>query len=152
MVAEFVGFLGAYRFPGGLDPVVAGILGATVTVWATFAPCFLWIFLGAPFIEHLRGNKSLNSALSAVTAAVVGVILNLAVTFGIVALFGSLRQQQLGGVTFPLTLLSSLDVFALLLAIAGFLVLWRYRLNVLWIVSGIALAGLLYHAVTLNLP
>jgi chromate transporter len=78
MVTEFVGFLGAYRFPGGLDPVVAGILGAGVAVWATFAPCFLWIFLGAPYIERLRGNRTLDAALSSVTAAVVGVILNLA--------------------------------------------------------------------------
>jgi chromate transporter len=144
MVTEFVGFLGAYRFPGGLDPVVAGILGATVTVWATFAPCFLWIFLGAPFIERLRGNKVLNAPLSSVTAAVVGVIANLAVTFGVVTLFGLVRQGQLLGVTFPVPDLSSLDVFACLLAVAGFVALWKYRLNVLWLVSGSAMAGLLY--------
>jgi chromate transporter len=145
MVTEFVGFLGAYRFPGDLDPVVAGIIGATVTVWATFAPCFLWIFMGAPFIERLRGNVGLNAALSAVTAAVVGVILNLAVTFGIVALFETVRQGDLAGiVTFPLPDLSSLDVFKLLLAVAGFVALWKYRLNVLWIVGGSALAGLVY--------
>jgi chromate transporter len=144
MVTEFVGFLGAYRFPGGLDPVVAGILGATVTVWATFAPCFLWIFLGAPFIERLRGNKVLNAALSSVTAAVVGVIGNLAVTFTVVTLFGLVRQGRLLGVTFPVPDLSSLDVFACLLAVAGFVALWKYRLNVLWLVSGSAMAGLLY--------
>lgn len=147
MVTEFVGFLGAYRFPGGLDPVVAGILGATVTVWATFAPCFLWIFLGAPFIERLRGNHSLNSALAAVTAAVVGVILNLAVTFGIVALFGSVRQGSLLRITFPIPTLSSLDLFALLLAIAGFVALWKYRVNVLWVVGSSAGAGLVYRFV-----
>ncbi|MDQ4027728.1 MAG: chromate efflux transporter [Actinomycetota bacterium] len=148
MVTEFVGFLGAYRFPGGLDPVVAGILGATVTVWATFAPCFLWIFLGAPFIEQLRDNRALNGALSAVTAAVVGVILNLAVTFGIVALFESVRQGEFGNVTFPVPLLNSVDVFALILAVAGFVVLWRYKVNVLWIVAGSAGAGLLYRFMT----
>jgi chromate transporter len=148
MVTEFVGFLGAYRFPGGLDPVVAGILGATVTVWATFAPCFLWIFLGAPFIEHLRGNRALGGALSAVTAAVVGVILNLAVTFGIVALFGSVRQGQFLNVTFPLPEVDSIDVFALVLAVAGFIGLWRYRVNVLWVVGGSAIAGLVYRAIT----
>lgn len=148
MVTEFVGFMGAYRFPGGLSPVVAGILGATVTVWATFAPCFLWIFLGAPFIEQLRGNKAVGGALSAVTAAVVGVILNLAVTFGIVALFDSVRRGELLHVTFPLPEPSSLDVFALALAVAGFIALWRYRLNVLWVVGGSAAAGLLYRSVT----
>lgn len=147
LVTEFVGFLGAYRFPGGLDPVVAGTLGAIVTVWATFAPCFLWIFLGAPFIERLRGNVALNSALSAVTAAVVGVILNLAVTFGIVALFGSPGEGRVFGFTFLLPELSSIDWFALSLAAAGFVALWRYRLNVLWIISGSAVAGLLYRAI-----
>ncbi len=101
MVTEFVGFLGAYRFPGGLDPVVAGVLGAAVTVWATFAPCFLWIFLGAPFIEQVRGNRALNSALSAITAAVVGVILNLAVTFALFALFSSVRSGHLGALPSP---------------------------------------------------
>jgi chromate transporter len=148
MVTEFVGFLGAYRFPGGLDPVVAGIFGATVTVWATFAPCFLWIFLGAPFIEKLRGNRALNGALSSVTAAVVGVILNLAITFGIVALFDSVQQGRYLAVTFPLPVLSSLDVFAFILAIAGFVALWRYRVNVLWVVAVSAAAGLIYRFVT----
>ena len=144
MVTEFVGFMGAYRFPGGLDPVAAGILGAGVTVWATFAPCFLWIFLGAPFIEQLRGNRALNGALSAVTAAVVGVILNLAVTFGIVALFQSVRQGEFVNVTFPVPALDSLDLFAAVLAIGGFIALWRYRVNVLWVVGTSALAGLVY--------
>ena len=148
MVTEFVGFLGAYRFPGGLDPVVAGMLGATVTVWATFAPCFLWIFLGAPYLEPLRGNRALNAALSAVTAAVVGVILNLAVTFGIVTLFGSVRQGEILGMTFPLPDLSSIDAFAFALAVVGFVALWRFRVNVLWLISASALAGLLYRTLT----
>lgn len=148
MVTEFVGFLGAYRFPGGLDPVVAGVLGATVTVWATFAPCFLWIFLGAPFIERLRGNRALDGALSGVTAAVVGVILNLAITFGLVALFQSVREVSLFGATFPIPVLSSLDEFALILAAVAFVALWKFRVDVLWVVAGSALAGLLYTAVT----
>jgi chromate transporter len=81
MVTQWVGFLGAYNHPHGLDPFVAGILGALVTTWSTFAPCFLWIFLGAPFIESLRGNERMSAILTAVTAAIVGVILNLAVFF-----------------------------------------------------------------------
>ncbi len=148
MVTEFVGFLGAYRFPGGLDPVVAGILGATVTIWATFVPCFLWIFLGAPYLERLRGNRVLNAALSSVTAAVVGVILNLAVTFAIVALFDNVRQGQILGMTFPLPDLSSIDAFAFALALIGFVALWRFRVNVLWLISVSALAGLVYRGVT----
>ena len=141
MVTQFVGFLGAYKFPGGLDPVVAGLLGATITVWATFAPCFLWIFLGAPFIERLRGNQALNGALSAITAAVVGVILNLAVTFAVVALFDRVRQEELGPISFPVPKLGSIDLFALLLAAAGFVALWRFRVNVLWVVGCSAAAG-----------
>jgi chromate transporter len=83
MVLQFVGFLGAWNHPGGLSPFLAASLGAFVTTWTTFVPCFLWIFLGAPHIEQLRGNIKLTTALSAVTAAVVGVILNLAVWFGL---------------------------------------------------------------------
>jgi len=148
MVVQFLGFLAAYRDPGSLPPVVAGTLGALVTVWATFAPCFLWIFLGAPFIEQLRGNRALNGALAAVTAAVVGVILNLAVTFGLVALFDRIEQGELANVTFPVPHLSSVDGFAALLAVAGFLALWRFKVNVLWVIGASAAAGLVYRAVT----
>ena len=80
MVTEFVGFLGAYRHPGGMAPTVAGVLGAMVTTWATFAPCFLWIFLGAPYVERLRRNRALSAALSTITAAVVGAIASLALS------------------------------------------------------------------------
>lgn len=138
MVTQFVGFLGAYNLPGGLDPVVAGILGATVATWATFAPCFLWIFLGAPYIERLRGNRALDGALSAVTAAVVGVILNLAVTFGLVAMFDRVRQGELFGATFPIPAPASVDGFILVLASGGFLALWRYKVNALWVVGSSA--------------
>jgi chromate transporter len=148
MVTEFVGFLGGYRFPGGLDPVVAGTLGALVTVWATFAPCFLWIFLGAPYIERLRGNRGLDAALGGVTAAVVGVILNLAVTFAIATLFSEVGPGHLLSTTFPLPELASVDVFALALAAAAFVGLWRFRWNVLWVVGGSALAGLFYRTVS----
>jgi chromate transporter len=148
MVTEFVGFLGAYRFPGGLDPVIAGILGAGVTAWATFAPCFLWIFLGAPYIELLRGKRSLNAALSAVTAAVVGVILNLAVTFAIATLFTSSDQVRVLGFDFLLPRFSSVDAFALGLAAIAFIGLWRYRWSVLWVVGGSAVAGLLYRSLS----
>lgn len=148
MVTQFVGFLGAYRFPGGLDPVVAGVLGATVTVWATFAPCFLWIFLGAPYIERLRGNRSLNAALGAVTAAVVGVILNLAITFGIAVLFSDVSQGEFLNLTFPKPDFMSIDLFAVILAAVAFVGLWRYKWNVLWIVGGSAVSGLIYRTLT----
>ncbi|MDQ3914609.1 MAG: chromate efflux transporter [Actinomycetota bacterium] len=146
MVTEFVGFLGGYNFPGGLDPVVAGVLGATVTTWATFAPCFLWIFLGAPFVERLRGQRGLSAALAAITAAVVGVILNLAVTFGTFALFDDVRRGHVLGADFPLPDLSTIDVFATLLAAASFAALWRYRANVVYVVLACGAAGLAYRA------
>ena len=83
MVTQFVGFMAAFRDPGSLSPMVAGTLGGLLTTWVTFMPCFLWIFLGAPFIEAIRGNKALGGALTAITAAVVGVILNLAIWFAL---------------------------------------------------------------------
>lgn len=87
MVVQFVAFLGAYRNPGSLSPLAAGILGSCVTTWVTFVPCFYWIFLGASSVERLRGNRHVSSALSAITASVVGVVLNLAVWFAIHTLF-----------------------------------------------------------------
>ncbi|HEX2266877.1 MAG TPA: chromate efflux transporter, partial [Actinomycetota bacterium] len=142
MVTEFVGFVGAYRNPGGLDPTFAGVLGAVTATWATFAPCFLWIFLGAPYIERLRGNKALTAALSAITAAVVGVILNLAVTFGIHVLFTRVTATEMLGRPLPVPALLSVNMFALAVAVAVFIALWRFRLNILWIVAASALAGL----------
>ena len=94
MVVQFVGFMGAYRNPGSLPPLAAGILGSVITVWVTFVPCFFWIFLGAPYIERLRGNLNLSSALSSITAAVVGVVLNLAIWFGIHVLFADVSEVR----------------------------------------------------------
>ena len=144
MVTEFVGFLGAFRLPGGLHPVAAGVAGAAIATWATFAPCFLWIFLGAPYIEKLRGNRALGAALSAITAAVVGVILNLAVTFAIFALFDRVSRVGTGPVEFPWPDWSTVDPFALGIAIVAFVGLWRARWNVLAVVLACALAGLIY--------
>ena len=148
MVTQFVGFLAGYNFPGGLDPVVGGILGATVAVWATFAPCFLWIFVGAPYIERLRGNEPLAGALSAITAAVVGVIANLAVLFAIVTLFDEVSDGSLGFVTFPLPRWASIDWFAAAVTAVAFVGMWRWRWKVLPVVTGCAAAGLVYRAVT----
>src|SRR5436190_16753386 len=87
MVLQFLGFMAAFRDPGTLSPMLAGTLGGLLATWVTFTPCFLWIFLGAPFIEILRGNQALNGALSAITAAVVGVVLNLAIWFAVHTVF-----------------------------------------------------------------
>src|SRR5439155_22165957 len=94
IVTQFVGFMAAFRDPGGLPPLLAGALGGTLTTWVTFVPCFLWIFLGAPFVEVLRGNKALSGALATITAAVVGVVLNRAVCVALHVLFGEVRDVR----------------------------------------------------------
>jgi len=142
MVLEFVGFVGAYQHPGGLSPLLAGILGATVAVWATFAPCFLWIFLGAPYVERIRGNARLASALQTVMAAVVGVIANLAVTFGVLTLFREVRIIAFLGGEFPVPVWTEIDPFALAVAATAFVCLWRFRWNVVPVILGSAAAGL----------
>ncbi len=142
MVLEFVGFVGAYQHPGGLPPIVAGILGATVAVWATFAPCFLWVFLGGPYVERIRGNVRLASALQTVMAAVVGVIANLAVSFGIVTLFGEVRTVRFLGGEFAAPVWTEVDPFAVAVAAVAFVGLWRYRWKVAPVIVGSAAAGL----------
>ena len=129
MVLQFVGFLGAWHQPGNLTPLLAATLGALITTWTTFVPCFLWIFLGAPYVEKLRGNESLTSALSTVTAAVVGVILNLAVWFGL-------------HVIFPAT--GRVDWFALVICAVAFVVMLRWQWNIVPVVLGSGLLGLTY--------
>jgi chromate transporter len=142
MVVEFVGFVGAYSHPGSLPPVVAGVLGATVAVWATFAPCFLWIFLGAPYIERIRGNVRLASALQTVTAAVVGVIANLAVTFAAVTLFREVRPVEVAGGRIPVPVWSEVDPFAVAVAGIAFVGLWRFHWRVVPVILASAAAGL----------
>lgn len=144
MVTEFVGFVGAYQHPGGLDPAVAGLIGAAVVTWATFAPCFLWIFLGAPFIERLRGNLRLSTALTTITAAVVGVVLNLAVWFAIHTLFERVHEVSILGGPVPIPVWGSIDWFAVAIAGVTFVGLWRYRWNVIPVVLGSAAAGLVH--------
>jgi chromate transporter len=110
MVVQFVGFLAAYQSPGVGQPLAAGVFAACLTVWVTFVPCFLWIFLGAPYVESLRRNKALSGALAAITAAVVGVIVNLALWFLLHALFASVRPRNLApGVTLDIPEPSSIS-------------------------------------------
>jgi chromate transporter len=141
MVTEFVGFLAAFRFPGGLDPVLAGVLGATVTVWATFAPCFLLVFLGAPFVERLRGNRTLGSALAGVTAAVVGVIASLALSFGASVLFDRTTSAHPLSAQITVPVWSTIDAFAVALALAAAVAIHRFRVNVVWVVVAAGVLG-----------
>jgi chromate transporter len=129
MVLQFVGFVGAWQHPGGMSSLAAGTLGAAVTTWATFAPCFLWIFLGAPSIERQRGNPRFTSALSAVTAAVVGVILNLALTFARPVLLPSINAPNWFGVA-----VTAFGVLALL----------RWKWGALPLVLAAGVAGYLF--------
>jgi chromate transporter len=127
LVTEFVGFLTAFRFGGG-NPWVLGLLGAAVTLWATFAPCFLWIFAGAPYIERLNAEPRLRSALAAVTAAVVGVILNLTVWFALQVLFARVGEWHIGALRIMTPDAASLSLKALLLsALAALLLLALHR-------------------------
>jgi chromate transporter len=142
LVLEFLGFLAAYRNPGSLPPAVAGLLGAAVTVWATFVPCFLWIFLGAPWIERLRQNRPLRGALSGITAAVVGIIASLSLTVATVVLFGERTFVQPFRVAIPVPRLGSLDVAHALIATAAFVAIRRFKVHVVWVVVASAAAGL----------
>jgi chromate transporter len=142
LVLEFVGFIAAYREAGSLEPMLAGLLGAMLAVWVTFVPCFLWIFAGAPYVEAVRGRPALAAALAAITAAVVGVILNLAVWFALHVLFQRIEEVEAG----PLRLLvpepASLDPVALVLAVAALVALLRLHLGMLPVLAGAALCGL----------
>ncbi|HEX6013139.1 MAG TPA: chromate efflux transporter, partial [Geminicoccaceae bacterium] len=126
MVVQFVGFMGAFREPGALPPLLAGALGGVLTTWVTFMPCFLWIFLGAPFVETLRGNKALSAALATITAAVVGVVLNLAVWFALHVLFGEVRAVRAFGLALDVPVLRSVDLPALALTLAALLAVFRF--------------------------
>jgi len=141
MVLQFVGFLAAFREPGALPPLLAGALGGLTATWVTFAPCFLWIFAGAPFIERLRENRALSGALSAITAAVVGVILNLTIWFAIHALFHATRPVRGFGFDFDAPVLASVDGWAMALAIAAAIAIFRFRLGMLTTLASAAALG-----------
>lgn len=149
MVLQYVGFLGAYRDPGALSPLMAGTLGGLLATWVTFAPCFLWIFLGAPFVERLRHNSALNAALSGITAAVVGVILNLAIWFAVHTLFRQVQPFAAGPVRLDVPVPTSLDPWSLLIAVGAVVAMFRFKAGVMTTLAvaaglgvALALAGL----------
>jgi chromate transporter len=148
LVLEFVGFLAAFREPGPLAPLLAGIFGAALTLWVTFVPSFLWIFVGAPYVERVRNNAALSGALAAVTAAVVGVILNLAVWFGLHVVFRAVERVALGPLWLDVPQLSSLDPAALVLSLAAPVALFHFRLGLVPVLGGCALAGLAWTSLT----
>ncbi|MDD1536819.1 MULTISPECIES: chromate efflux transporter [unclassified Bradyrhizobium] len=141
MVLQFVGFMAAYRDPSGLSPMLAATLGGLLATWVTFTPCFLWIFVGAPYIERLRGNIGLAGALSAITAAVVGVILNLSIWFALHTLFRETVPVQAFPLNFDRPVLTSVDIPALVLAIAAATAIFRFKLGMLTVLAGSCAAG-----------
>ncbi|WP_420963749.1 chromate efflux transporter [Brucella sp. IR073] len=143
MVTQFVGFMGAFRDAGGMSPLVAGTLGGLLTTWVTFTPCFLWIFLGAPFIERLRDNKVLTASLTAITAAVVGVIMNLAVWFGLHVIFDELRRITSFGLNIEVPVWSTLNLSAAALVLASLIAMFRFKLGPVTVLAGCAAVGLI---------
>ena len=142
MVTQFVGFMGAFREASGLSPLIAATLGGLLTTWVTFVPCFLWIFLGAPFIERLRDNAVLTAALTAITAAVVGVILNLAVWFGLHVVFDEVRTIASFGLDLDVPVWSSINLAAAALVLAALVAVFRFKLGPVMVLAGCALAGM----------
>jgi len=129
MVLQFIGFMAGWNNPQGMSPAASAVTGAVIATYCTFLPCFFFIFLGAPYIEVLRGNKNLTGALTGVTAAVVGVILNLALVFGM-------------AVIWPHGVDGGTDWFAAALSVASFVALYRFKVDVLWVVLTGGLLGL----------
>jgi chromate transporter len=141
-VVQFVGFLAAWRHPGALDPWVAALLGSVVTTWVTFAPCFLWIFAGAPYVEWLRGSARLSAALSTITAAVVGAVLQLAVWLAVHVLFAEVvRWDGPLGLSVPAPVWATVDPAACAIAVVAMVAILRLHLGMLPVLAAAAVAG-----------
>ncbi|QBJ22876.1 chromate efflux transporter [Haematobacter massiliensis] len=145
MVLQFVGFMGALREAGWAAPLLAGTLGGLLATWVTFAPCFAWIFLGAPFMERLRQNRALSAALSAVTAAVVGVILNLAIWFAIHVVWREVARVEAGPLSLELPIIASIDWAAAILSALALLAVFRLKLGMATVLGGAAALGVALH-------
>lgn len=143
LVLQFVGFLAGFRAPEGLTGVAGSVVASLLVLWVTFTPCFVFVFLGAPLIERLQSNAALSGALSAITAAVVGVIANLAVWFGLRVLFHQMRTQQVGPLTIDLPVLASIDLVAVGLALIAAVCLFKLKLGVVPTLGITATAGLI---------
>lgn len=141
-VVQFVGFMAAFRHPGALDPMVAAALGGTLAKWTTFVPCFLWIFLGGPYIEALRGNRALTASLSAVTAAVVGVILNLAVWFAIHTVFREVEPVRAFLFAFDAPNFSSVDPWAFTLSVGAAIAIFRFKIGMIPVLAACCAVGM----------
>jgi len=142
MVVQFVAFLGAYHDPGGLSPVTAAVVASLLTTWVTFVPCFLFIYLGAPYVERLRGNETISAALTGITAAVVGVIANLALYFAVHTLFASTRSVEWGPASILAPVWSSYVWEAIVIAVVAIGLIFRLNWSVLRTLGVCAVLGL----------
>ncbi|MEO6444056.1 MAG: chromate efflux transporter [Gemmatimonadaceae bacterium] len=142
MVVQFVGFLGAYRSPGALSPLLAGVIGSVVTVWVTFAPCFLFIFAGAPYVEWLRGRRQVQAALRGIMAAVVGVVVNLALWFALHVAFGTVVRMPAGPLQLWVPDVSSVSWPAVGIAAVALVAVLRFRAGLFVVLLGGAALGL----------
>jgi chromate transporter len=145
MVVQFVGFLAAYRDPGALPPMLAGVCGGLFASWCTFVPCFLWIGLGAPFIEKLRDNKPLSGALAGITAAVVGVILNLAIWFALHTWFRAAWHLKGFGFSFDVPVIGTFEPWTILLSVAAMIAIFRFKAGMIPTLLACSAAGVLLH-------
>ncbi len=145
MVVQFVGFMAAYRDPGSLPPLLAGTLGGLLATWTTFVPCFLWIGLGAPFIERLRENKPLSGALAGITAAVVGVILNLAIWFALHTIFRETVPLRGFGLAFDMPVLASVNPWAFALSLAAIVAIFRFKTGTIQTLAACSTAGIVLY-------
>lgn len=141
MVLQFVGFMAAFRAPGLLPPYLGGALGGLIATWTTFAPCFVWIFLGAPFVERLRRVQALSGALAAIGAAVVGVILNLAIWFAVHAMFARVYPVRGFGFAFDAPVLASANLWAIVLTALSIVAVFRFHAGMAKTFLGSAAAG-----------
>ena len=142
LVTQFVGFIAAFRDPAPFSPLAAGLIGAGLTTWVTFVPAMLWIFAGASFIEELRGNRRLAGALAAITAAVVGVILNLSVWFALHVLFGKVTEVHAGPLRWFAFDPNALDTHAAVLAVAAAVLAFRFHRSLIEVIAVMALLGI----------
>ncbi|MFO0425004.1 MAG: chromate efflux transporter [Planctomyces sp.] len=147
MVVQFVGFMGAFRNPEGLHPLMAAILGATLTTWVTFVPCFYWIFLGAPYIEKLRSSRALQAAMNCITAAVLGVVLNMAVWFSMHVLFSDIPSSGSGLAELLNLTPTSFQPAAAVIALVAILLMFVLHRGLALTLSVCCVLGMLYRMV-----
>jgi len=147
-VVQFVSFMAAFRNSGALDPMLAGTLGGLLAMWATFVPSFLWILLGGPYVEALLGNKTLTATLSAITAAVVGVILNLAIWFALHTLFQRVDVVPFFGMSLQIPDPHTINLPALVLSLGAIIAMFYFKANMIATLAACCVLGLLFYLAT----